>query len=202
MAVATRKDLFGCHGELFWLAGRIKFRTCLTTLPPTYVSSTYTSSFAYASAKTQIQRCLCNCRWNLAMLYAWKLTISTKIKYCRSKVLAAKHAASLQLLCTVGGNQARLDARTEFKNLERSPKGGVEAGRAHHCRWLKRFQATSTGSRSCLIGQILAKSFLPQVSSRDIVAGLFSNTSGTDFVVFYCGFLTAPLYIQILILPD
>ena len=24
--------------------------------------------------------------------------------YCRSKVLAAKHAASLQLLCTVGGS--------------------------------------------------------------------------------------------------
>jgi hypothetical protein len=40
------------------------------------------------------------------------------------KVLAAKHMASLQLLCTVGGNQARLDARTEFKILERSPKGG------------------------------------------------------------------------------
>ena len=39
-------------------------------------------------------------------------------------VLAAKHTASLQLL-------ARLDARTECKILERSPKGGVEAGRAH-----------------------------------------------------------------------
>ena len=34
----------------------------------------------------------------------------------------------------VGGNQARLDARTEFEILEPSPKGGVEAGRAHHCR--------------------------------------------------------------------
>ena len=31
-----------------------------------------------------------------------------------AKVLAAKHTALLQLLCTVGGNQARLDARTEF----------------------------------------------------------------------------------------
>ena len=48
-------------------------------------------------------------------------------------VLAAKHTASLQLLCTVGGNQARLDARTECKILELSPKGGVEAGRAHRC---------------------------------------------------------------------
>ena len=43
-------------------------------------------------------------------------------------------------------------------------------------RWLKRFQGTSTDGRSCLIGQIPAKRFLPQVSSRDIVAGLFSNT--------------------------
>jgi hypothetical protein len=29
--------------------------------------------------------------------------------------------------------KARSDARTEFKILERSPKGGVEAGRAHSC---------------------------------------------------------------------
>jgi hypothetical protein len=43
-------------------------------------------------------------------------------------------------------------------------------------RWLKRFQGTSTGGRSCLIGQIPAKRFLPRVSSRDIIAGLFSNT--------------------------
>jgi hypothetical protein len=41
-------------------------------------------------------------------------------------VLAAKHTASLQLLCTVGGNQARSDARTECKILELS-------GRAHRC---------------------------------------------------------------------
>ena len=41
-------------------------------------------------------------------------------------VLACSHSRSLQLL-------ARLDARTEFKILEHSLKGGVEAGRAHHC---------------------------------------------------------------------
>jgi len=34
-------------------------------------------------------------------------------KSARSKVLAAKHTASLQLLCTAGGNQAKLDTRTE-----------------------------------------------------------------------------------------
>ena len=39
-------------------------------------------------------------------------------------VLAAKHTASLQLLCTVGGNQTRSDARTECKILELSLKGG------------------------------------------------------------------------------
>jgi hypothetical protein len=65
----------------------------------------------------------------------------TKIATLRRKadreqlwVLAAKHTASLQLLCTVGGSQARLDARTEFKISQRSPKGGGEAGREHHCR--------------------------------------------------------------------
>ena len=50
-----------------------------------------------------------------------------------AKVLVAKYTASLQLLRTVGGNQARLDARTEFENLELLAKGGVEAGHAHSC---------------------------------------------------------------------
>ena len=49
------------------------------------------------------------------------------------KVLVAKYTASLQLLRTVGGNQARLDARTEFEILELLAKGGVEAGRAPSC---------------------------------------------------------------------
>jgi hypothetical protein len=41
-------------------------------------------------------------------------------------VLVYRHMRSLQLLYTVGGNQARSDARSEFKILERSPKGGVK----------------------------------------------------------------------------
>src|SRR6266705_2297006 len=49
-------------------------------------------------------------------------------------VLACRHMRSLRLLCTAGGNQARSDARSEFEILERSPKGGGEAGRAHSCR--------------------------------------------------------------------
>ena len=58
----------------------------------------------------------------------------TRFSRATKKVLACSHSRSLQLLCTVGGSQARLDARTEFEILERSPKGGVEAGRAHHCK--------------------------------------------------------------------
>ena len=37
------------------------------------------------------------------------------------------------MLYTVGGNQAKLDTRTEFKILERLLKGGVEAGYAYSC---------------------------------------------------------------------
>jgi len=39
----------------------------------------------------------------------------TALDTVRNKVLTAKHTASLQLLCTVSGNQARLDARSEFE---------------------------------------------------------------------------------------
>ena len=38
------------------------------------------------------------------------------------KVLACSHRRSLQLLYTVGGNQARLDVRTEFEISQRSLK--------------------------------------------------------------------------------
>ena len=48
----------------------------------------------------------------------------SKVTTLRKKVLAAKHMASLQLLCTAGGNRARLDARMEFKVLELLAKGG------------------------------------------------------------------------------
>ena len=48
------------------------------------------------------------------------LIIFNKDHAVRSKVLAAKLTASLQLLYTAGGNQARLNARTEFE------KGGVK----------------------------------------------------------------------------
>ena len=53
-----------------------------------------------------------------------QLSLATKA------VLACSHRRSLQLLYTVGGNQARLDARSEFDFR----RGGVEAGRAQSCR--------------------------------------------------------------------
>jgi hypothetical protein len=52
------------------------------------------------------------------------------------KVLACSHSRSLQLLRTVGGNQAKLDARNEFESRQR---GGVEAGRATGCISIYRF---------------------------------------------------------------
>jgi len=47
--------------------------------------------------------------------------IANSFKSFKSKVFTAKYRRSLQLLYIVGGNQARLDARSEF---EISPKGG------------------------------------------------------------------------------
>jgi hypothetical protein len=46
-------------------------------------------------------------------------------------VLAAKHTALLQLLYIASGNQARLDARSEFKISQRSLKRGGKAGRKY-----------------------------------------------------------------------
>jgi hypothetical protein len=47
-----------------------------------------------------------------------RFSIATK------KVLACSHSRSLQLLCTVGGGQARLDARTEFEIFAALAKWG------------------------------------------------------------------------------
>ena len=58
-------------------------------------------------------------------------TLRRKADREQLRVFAAKYTASLQLLCTVGGSQARLDVCTEFKISQRSPKGGGEAGRAN-----------------------------------------------------------------------
>ena len=82
----------------------------------------------------QIQHCLCRDVdeiWQYCTggsLTAFDKDHGTAEEGARSKVLAAKHTASLQLLCTVSGNQARLDTRTEFEISQRG-----EAGRAMHC---------------------------------------------------------------------
>ena len=106
----------GWLGELSWLArGEVT-----QNLPDVrFVDICFLFlSFAYISAKRE---------YNADSAIAdkiWQYRRGGNLTTCRSKVLAAKHTASLQLLCTVGGNQARLDARTEFKILEPSPKGG------------------------------------------------------------------------------
>ena len=96
----------------FWLPWRsalvIKLKTTLPLLPLNY-------AFVVA-AKTRIQCCLCNCRWNFAISYGWKphdiWQRSRLAEESRSRRF--KHTASLQLLYTVGGNQARLDG-TKFE---------------------------------------------------------------------------------------
>ena len=129
MAVATRKDLFGCPGESRWLARRIKLRMYASSSPLFYLRLHY----GRQNANTTLSLAIADEIWQYHT--GGNLTIFDK-DYDTveiAKVLAAKHTASLQLLCTVGGNQARLDARTEFEILELSPKGGVEAGHAHSC---------------------------------------------------------------------
>jgi len=116
-----------------------ELRTCLT-----YASSTYASSFslfclylrqiANTTLSLQLPMKFSNIVWVETSRYLTKITILRRLI---AKVLTAKHTASLQLLYTVGGNQARLDARTEFEILEPSLRGGVEASRAHHCILLK-----------------------------------------------------------------
>ena len=122
----------GWPKELSWLArgvGLKQLRTCLT-----YASLTYASSF---SLFCLCLHCLHNCRWNLVISYGWEPhDIWQRSRHCWrliARVLVAKHTTSLQLPSTIGGNQARSDARSEFEILEFSPKGGVEAGRAHSC---------------------------------------------------------------------
>ena len=70
------------------------------------------------AAKTRIQRCLCrevNEIWQCCTgrnLTTFDKDRGTVEEAFRSKVLAAKHTASLQLLRTVG---SKLDARSEFE---------------------------------------------------------------------------------------
>ena len=133
--MATRKGHFGCPGELFWLArgnvlvGQGSQIKATQNLPDVRFLDIRFLFLSFANTTLSLR---------LPMRFSNIVRVKTsryliKITTPVAKVLTAKHTASLQLLCTVSGNQARLDARTEFKILEPSPKGGVEAGRAHYC---------------------------------------------------------------------
>ena len=54
-----------------------------------------------------------NIVWVETSRYLTKITTLQRADREQLQVLAAKHTVSLQLLCTVGGNQARLDVRIE-----------------------------------------------------------------------------------------
>jgi len=132
--MATRKDLFGCPGDSPWLARRIKLKQpnlpdvrfldirflflSLLTMPP--LKREYSAVSAIADEIWQYRT-----GGNLT-IFDKDHDTTEEGRSRTAEVLAAKHTASLQLLYTVGGNQARLDARSEFKILERSPKGGVK----------------------------------------------------------------------------
>jgi len=130
----------GCTQGPFWLPWRIalvgqenqiedvRFLFSPLTMPPLWPPK---REYNTVSAERLMK--LGNIVWVETSRYLTKIT-TLRRKAARSTVLAAKHTASLQLLCTAGGNQARLDARTEFKISERSLKGGGgEAGRAIDC---------------------------------------------------------------------
>ena len=91
------ENRLGWAGESNW---RRTFPLLLLTTPPLWPPK-------------HLQRLmkLGNIVWVETSRYLTKIMILWR-KAARSKVLAAKHTASLQLLCTVGGNQARLGART------------------------------------------------------------------------------------------
>ena len=111
--MATCKDLFGCPGESRWLARRIKLRI--------YTSS---SPLFYLCLRCGRQNADTTLSLQLPMKFGNIVRVETSRYLTKiAKVLVAKYTASLQLLCTAGGNQARLDAPTEFENLERSLRG-------------------------------------------------------------------------------
>jgi hypothetical protein len=59
-------------------------------------------------------------------------TLRRKADRC-PQVLAAKHTASLQLLCTVGGDLAGPRTVAKYFFFSGGGGGGGEAGRAMHC---------------------------------------------------------------------
>ena len=132
----ARKDLFSCYGESPWLARRTKLKTYASSSPPQLPFLLWPPKCEYNAVSAERSMEFGNIvrvgtsRNLIKITTLWR---KAGRKSARSKVLAAKHTASLQLLCTFGGNQARLDARTECKILELSLRGGVEAGRAHRC---------------------------------------------------------------------
>ena len=130
--MAARKDRFGCPGELSWLARGVElkqFRTCLTyaysfsLLPTPPPKRKYNAVFIVADEVWQYHT-----GGNLTIFDKDHDAMEDRSR--TAEVLAAKCRRSLQLPCTAGGNQAKLNVY-RIRNLR---KGGAEAGHAHGCR--------------------------------------------------------------------
>ena len=117
--------MLGCRNlrDLRSIVIFVKYREVFTrTVLPNFVGNCR-DSVVFAFWRPQRRRWLRGRRGNV------RLQLSSpgqprRFSMATRKALARSHSRSLQLLCTVGGSQARLDARTEFEILERSPKGG------------------------------------------------------------------------------
>ena len=97
---------------------------------PLFPFSTYASIVA---AKMRIQRCLLQLPMKFSNIirvetsrYLTKIMTLRRSRRFLQPSIRLRYNYYVQLVAT----KARLDAGTEF---EPSPKGGVEAGRAHHC---------------------------------------------------------------------
>jgi len=115
--VPARKDLFGCPGESRWLARGIKLETYASSSPIFYLRLRCGRQNANTTLSLQLPMKFGNTVRVETSRYLTKIAILRRKadrKSARSKVLTAKHTASLQLLCTVGGDLASL--RTEAKS--------------------------------------------------------------------------------------
>ena len=124
--MAERKGHFGCLGELstppFQRLIEVSFLPLLPT--PTPMLWTYNGcQNANTALKFVIIVGVETSR------YLTKMTIVT-VERKQLEVLTAKHGRSLRLLCTVGGDQAKLNG---VQKSQLALRGGVEAGRKHSC---------------------------------------------------------------------
>jgi len=125
--MAERKGHFGCLGELstppFQRLVEVSFLPLLPTPTPTPTLWAYNScQNANTALKFVIIVGVETSRYLTKMTILWSVN--------SFEVLTAKHGRSLRLLCTVGGDQAKLNG---VQKSQLAFGGGVEAGREQSC---------------------------------------------------------------------